>query len=278
MDKWQPLQLAFLEELADIERALVEEVHVGGAIIGIVGAVGDEFVDVVKALVVAAIATTRPSLFRIGRRSLMLEAAEGGPLYRDELALYGSISTIQPNRFGSLGSFSTLKRSWYFHHAYRCPSDPVALVGRGLRHFSARRRSRVDVLFADENRAPGRPAAGAIVRGADNCSAGGSALVFKGRAPRPGRRPASWCVTAKFADCVGCRSRRCQAPPAGSDLDNSCGRARPSRPRPGPWRFASSYLLGEARKHQLRAGVFVIDAEKPVLRIRSSRQAAAYRR
>ena len=51
----QPFERAVLREFGDIQRALVEQVHVGGAVFGVEGPGGDEFVDIVEALVVAEI-------------------------------------------------------------------------------------------------------------------------------------------------------------------------------------------------------------------------------
>ena len=55
MDERQPFDRAVLGEFGDVERAVVEQVHVGGAVVGVERAGGDEFVDIVEALVVAEI-------------------------------------------------------------------------------------------------------------------------------------------------------------------------------------------------------------------------------
>ena len=55
MDQRQPRHLAVVVETRDVERALVEQVAVSGAVVRVPRPCGDEFVDVLKALVVAAV-------------------------------------------------------------------------------------------------------------------------------------------------------------------------------------------------------------------------------
>src|SRR5690606_32201572 len=76
MDERQPFHGAVFFELGNIQRTLVEQVHVGGAVVRIIGAGGHELVDIVEALVVTQIEYDAPVLGDDGLRPLMLEAAE----------------------------------------------------------------------------------------------------------------------------------------------------------------------------------------------------------
>src|SRR3546814_8175562 len=53
MDQRQPVERAVVVEAGNEQRAVVEDVEVGGTVVGIVAALGDELVEVVEALVVA---------------------------------------------------------------------------------------------------------------------------------------------------------------------------------------------------------------------------------
>ena len=85
MDERQPFDRAVLGELGDIERAVVEQVHVGGAVVRVELAGGDELVDVVEALVVAEIEDDAAVGGDDRFGTLMLEAAERGALLRQRV-------------------------------------------------------------------------------------------------------------------------------------------------------------------------------------------------
>ncbi len=82
MDDRHPLDPAILAELRDIKRAGIEQVHVGGAIVGIEGPGRDELVDIVEALIIAEIEDDAPVLVDDGLGTFVLEAAERGALLR----------------------------------------------------------------------------------------------------------------------------------------------------------------------------------------------------
>ena len=88
VDERHPRQRAVLGELRDVERAGVEKVHVGGAVVGIEGAARHELVDVVEALVVAEIEDDASVLRHDQLGAFVLEAAERGALLRHRIRVH----------------------------------------------------------------------------------------------------------------------------------------------------------------------------------------------
>ena len=99
----QPLQLAVFEKLGDVEGAVIQQVHVGGAVARIELARSDELVEVVEALVVAGVENDAAVLVDDRRGALVLEAAQRGALHRRRVGVVG-IDIRRPSRTGSARS------------------------------------------------------------------------------------------------------------------------------------------------------------------------------
>ena len=148
-----------------MERALVEKVHVGGAIVRVVTAGGHELVDIVEALVVAEIEDDAPVRGHDGFGALMFEAAERGALLGDGIGVH-HIDLDHPAEavrlVGLLGEIEAIVELAPLIGAF---GNAHALVVGGFLVALGELAGEVavDVFLGHDVGAPGRDAAGAIV-------------------------------------------------------------------------------------------------------------------
>ena len=75
-DQRHPVEGAVGAEFCDKQGAVIEQGRIGGAVIRIVASVGNEFIDIVEALVVTGIDHDAPVFVDNSGRAFVLEAAE----------------------------------------------------------------------------------------------------------------------------------------------------------------------------------------------------------
>ena len=274
MDQRHPFDLAVVGEAGDVERAVVHQVLVGGAVVGVPRPRGDELVDIVEALVVAAVEHHAVVLGDGVGATLVLEAAERGALDRRRAGIVGidlddpaeavglvrllldveAVDVLGPGIPGGL------------RHA-------VALVGLGIGHLlGIAAEVAVEVLLGRQPGAPRRRAAGAVVQHAEHLAAGrigrGLELVVAGRGAghlerRVGRdAPAILAVDHLPGAAVAGDLDHRAAVRGQLDLDLRLGGLE-----------VDVTARAQAREHQAGIGVFVVDDhEEAIARRAAGRQ------
>ena len=170
----QPGKRAVAVELRHIERAVVEQVEVGGAVGRVVGAGGDELVDVIEALVVAEV-EHHPAVggeHVVG--GLVLEAAEGGALLRGR-GRVGGIDLDDPaEAVGLVRLLGEVEALVEGAPAVGALGQAEAFIVGGLRVAFGQFADEVavEILLGHHPGAPGGDAAGAVVDGAEDRGAG----------------------------------------------------------------------------------------------------------
>ncbi len=183
MDERQPVEAPVGVITGDVERALVEQVPVGGAIDGVVGARAHEPVDIVEPLVVARIDHDAAVFVDKDERALVLGAPERGAFLwsRGRIERIDFHDPAEPVRFVRLlGDVETVVEL--------APGVPVAGQAVSLEVLRFRvvigelaRKIAVEILLAGEPGSPRGDAAGAVVDGAKHAAPGRIGLGLHAR-------------------------------------------------------------------------------------------------
>ncbi len=272
VDERQPLAGPVGIETGNVKRAGIEEVLVGGAVLGIDPALGDEAVDIVEALVVALIDDEAAVLVDDVAGPLVLEAAHGRALDRDR----GRIERIDLDHPAEAIDLVRLLRDveavMEFAPGIPLAGGPVAAQGlplgrQGLGGGFAPEVA-VEVLLAGEPRSPRRHAAGAVVEHAAHGRAGGIARRLEAHMARGGSGKLDLGLSRDAARVLGGGDDRPAVPLAlhlehraavrhhlGVDdvLGHACEVVVPAA------------ALSDAAEHQLAVRVLVIDDEQAVI-------------
>ena len=262
LDQRQPGELV-LVELGDVERAVVEQRAVGSAGARVEGAARNVFVEIVEALVVAAVQHQPAVLVDQAGRTLMLEATERRVLLGHDRRIVGVVlddpaKAVRLVRL--LGEVEALDRP--VPGILRLARDPVALVVGRLRRTIGQCAAEilVEVLLRHQHRAPGGLASGAVVEGAQHPGAGRIGIGLE--AVVAGRR-ADDLDLGRERDPARVLAARDHGPGVALFLDLDRRAAVCHQLDLGL--LGGLRLAAPAGEHQLRIGVLVVDVQQAVL-------------
>ncbi len=276
VDQLQPGERAVGVEAGHRQRALVEQGHIGGAVLGVVSALGDESIDILVPLVVARIDRDPAIAAHHGRGALVLEAAERRMLYRRRGRIVGIVFDDPAEAIRFVRLLLDVEAGEIIAPRGVHPRlDAVTLIVRGFRRLlRIAVEETVEILLARKNRAPRGDAARAVVERAHDPPAGGIGRGAKTRMTGGGPAQAvSGFLEREAAISLAVAHHR---PASGRFLD--LDHRKPVRRHVGLGLLARQPFdaivgLAESLEHQLGVGVLVVHAKQAARRVlRTPRQ------
>ena len=266
----KPFDLAIIMEFGDRKHAFIQQIPIGGAIIGIPGAGGDEAIDEIKPLIIAHIDHHAAISIDGVMAAFMLEAAKGGALHRHRIRIIGIEFDNPAEAEGLIRFFFNIETINMIGPGIgSLAADAVAAEAFRMRRFrNITAEIEVEIFFRRCHRAPGRIATGAIVQRAKHQSPSRIGLGLQQIMAGSGAGNLHWgrgsnaAIEAAFLGIA----------PTTIVLANF-HHGKPVRHDFGFRLFGTHALAGrtpcpKASPHHAGVGVFMIDHEQPVITAR----------